>query len=109
MNTKAKTPRTPVKDSISDKEYLKKLAKRIAGQMKAKRAANRQKCAHKRVMASFSNPEKKYVVSEHSCTCPHFKFRCKHKGLACKHMKQLRDDLKVPEWTPDDLKWLESF
>ena len=101
-HAKVTHPRTPPKANISPNEYRRKLAKRIEDSMKAKRAANKKKLAQKRVMTSFSDLTKTYIVTEHSCTCPHFKFRCKGKGVSCKHMKQLVADLEVPELTKED-------
>ena len=100
-----KAPRTPVKREISDKEYHKRLAKRIADQMKAKRAAKRRRLTQKRVMTSFSDPSKKYVVSAQSCTCPDHTFRHRE----CKHMKMFILDLSDPGWTEEDESWLKKF
>ena len=100
-----KVSRTPVKRSITDKEYLQRLAKRIADQMKAKRAAKRRRLTQKRVMTSFSDPSKKYVVSAQSCTCPDHTFRHRE----CKHMKMFILDLSDPGWTKDDELWLKKF
>lgn len=100
--------RTPPRTNMNDKEYRKKLAKRVADSMKAKRAANKKKCAQKRFMTSFSDPKTKYVVTEHSCTCPHFRFRCKKAGLYCKHIEQMRADMQIPEWSSKDSDWLKQ-
>ena len=110
MSTQSKTSelRTPPPANMNDKQYRQKLAKRVADSMKAKRAANRKKCVQKRFMTSFSDPKKKYVVTESSCTCPHFRFRCKKAGLFCKHIKQMRADMQVSEWSGEDNVSLEE-
>ena len=118
-NMPATIARTPPKATVSQKEYLHKVAKRVARAMKAKRAWIKAKCVEKRKMASFSKPGLSYTVTKHSCTCPDFKFRRRPKGQACKHMKKLleasetseptKENVDIPEWTPEDVKWLASF
>lgn len=43
-----------------------------------------------------------YDVDWNSCTCPHFKFRCKKEGEICKHIEMVRNS--NPNLNPNQIK-----
>ena len=69
---------------------FRNLIKKLLAKQKADKAASKKVVAKKpesKIMTSFSDPSKSYVVSATSCTCPDYKYRRQHRGESCKHMR----------------------
>ena len=74
---------------------FRKLVKKLLEAQKAAKAASKKVIDNKpktKVMTSFSDPSKTYVVSATSCTCPDYKYRRQHRGESCKHMRAFISD-----------------